>query len=86
MLHLPSLLFPISHSPQSYISTNKQTLPPTQLEPPTSELPAKHGFLSTLAECCKKFKFLYTIRSQQDSTKAFLNPWGFNQLRASNHE
>ena len=34
MLHLSNLL-PQSHIAQSYISTNKQTLSPTQLEPPT---------------------------------------------------
>jgi hypothetical protein len=31
---------PQSHIAQSHISTNKQTLPPTQLEPPPSGLPA----------------------------------------------
>ena len=37
MLHQPN---PQSHIAQSHISTNKQTLPPTQLEPPSSGLPA----------------------------------------------
>ena len=40
MLHQPN---PQSHIAQSHISTNKQTLPPTQLEPPPFGLPAQHA-------------------------------------------
>jgi hypothetical protein len=38
---------------------------------------AKNGFLISLAEWAQKLKFLYTARSLQDSTKAFLNPLDF---------
>ena len=40
MLYQPN---PQSHIAQSHISTNKQTLPPTQIEPPPFGLPAQHA-------------------------------------------
>ena len=39
-------------------------------------------FSVAFAEWAQKFKFLYTTGSWQDSTKAFLNPLDFNNLRS----
>ena len=89
MLHLSNLL-PQSHIAQSYISTNKQTLTPTQLEPPTCLHLLSHSlppFRIGISLCATKF-FRTHLHNPIDIIKYKANKiiWEFkrNRLQVEN--